>query len=149
MIYKLRHFENNFQIISSLGWGLIVLGIISFFVGPLPVSIIAIVIGALLVLLQLRGKRITVDTEKKSVIAGNETIKLINPTMVFMNEVKMSQTVSSRGSTTNVKMYFYKAFIHDGEYTIMISCNRSESRDLEKLEQIAKDLNVPFQKNFE
>lgn len=148
MIYRLRHFENNMQIVSSLGWILVIIGIITLFAGPIPAAVILILLGALLIWLQLRGKRITVDTEARVVKSGSEVISIKNPSQVFINEVRMSQTVNSRGSSTNVKMYFYKAYIQDGDNSILISCNRNDERDMEALKKIAKDLQIPFEKNY-
>lgn len=149
MKYHLRHFENNMQIVSSLGWVLIIVGLITLFVGPIPGAVILILLGVLLVWLQLRGKRITVDTSAKVVKSGGEIARINNPSLVFMKEVKISQRVNSRGSSTNVKMYFYKGYIQDGEESHLISCNRNDKRDMEALKQIAQDLSVPFEKNYE
>ncbi|WP_421764544.1 hypothetical protein [Ekhidna sp.] len=149
MIYRLRHFENNLQIVASLGWILVIVGVIALFVGPVPGAIILILLGAGLIWLQLRGKRIIVDTKNKLVKSGKSIHQLKNPTMVFINEVKLSQTVNSRVSSSHVKMYFYKAYIQDGENCILISCNRNDQRDMKTLKQIASDLRVPFEQNYE
>ena len=149
MKYKLRHFENNLQIVSSLGWILIIIGIIIFFTGPIPAGALSLLIGFLLVWFQYRGKTITVDTEAKNVKSGGNSIEISNPSMVYMNEVKVSQNVNSRGSSANVKMYFYKAYIQDGENSILISCNRNDQRDIKAIAAIANDLGVPFKQNYE
>ncbi|MEO9871932.1 hypothetical protein [Ekhidna sp.] len=149
MIYRLRHFENNMQIVSSLGWIFIIIGVVVLFVGPIPGAIFFITIGSFLVWFQLRGKRITVDTGNKLVKSGKDIIQLVEPSIVFMNEVRVSQTVNSRGSSTNVKMYFYKAYIQDGDNRALISCNRNDQRDMEAIKKIAEDLNVPFQQNYD
>ncbi|WP_420316267.1 hypothetical protein [Ekhidna sp.] len=148
MIYRLRHFENNHQIVSSLGWILVIVGIVVLFIGPIPGAIIFILIGAFLIWLQLRGKRITVDTEAKTVKAGGKTQKLSNPSLVFMKEIRMSQNINSRVNSANVKTYFYMAYIQDDTERILISCNRNDQRDLDKLKKIAGDLNIPFQLEY-
>ncbi|WP_462251699.1 hypothetical protein [Ekhidna sp.] len=149
MKFQLRHFENNNQIVSSLGWIFIIIGVITLFVGPFPGAIIFIVVGAALVWIQLRGKRIGVDTDAKLVTSGKETFDISNASLVYMNEVRVSQNVNSRGSSANVKMYFYKAFIQNGDENVLISCNRSEKRDMEAIKKIAEALQVPFQKNYD
>lgn len=150
MKYQLRHFENNMQMVASVGWIFVILGIIMVFVDSLALtgSIILIVIGAFLIWIQLRGKRITVDTNAKEVISGKEKTPIIHPSLVYMNEVRVSQNVNSRGSSANVKMYFYKAYIQDGENAILVSCNRNDQRDMNALKKIATDLQVPFQLNY-
>ncbi|MEP2951572.1 MAG: hypothetical protein ABJO91_16265 [Ekhidna sp.] len=137
------------QIVSSLGWIFIIIGVVVLFVGPIPGAIFFITIGSFLVWFQLRGKRITVDTGNKLVKSGKDIIQLVEPSIVFMNEVRVSQTVNSRGSSTNVKMYFYKAYIQDGDNRALISCNRNDQRDMEAIKKIAEDLNVPFQQNYD
>ena len=149
MVYELRHFENNFQIVASLGWGLVIIGIVILFTGPIPAGFLFIIIGAILIWIQLRGKRIYVNTKTKIVKSQGETFKISDPLMIFMREIRVSQNVNSRVSTTNVKMYFYKGYLQDGESKILISCNRNEKRDMEKLKQIASDLNIPFQLNYQ
>lgn len=149
MEYQLRHFENNFQIVSSLGWVFVIVGIIVLFVGPIPGAVILMSIGAFLIYIQLRGKRIKVDTDAKTVVSQGETTQLSTPSMLFIKEVRVSQNINSRVNSTNVKMYFYKAFIQDGDNFILISCNRNDNRDLDALKNIAKDLNIPFQQNYE
>ncbi|WP_436515459.1 hypothetical protein [Ekhidna sp. To15] len=148
MIYRLRHFENNMQIVSSLGWIMVIVGVITLFVGPIPGGLIFILLGAGLIWLQLRGKRIMVDTTSRTVKSGREITSIDNPSQVFMKEVRVSQTVNSRGSSANVKMYFYKAYIQDGDNNILISCNRNDQRDMEALKRIANDLKIPFEKNY-
>lgn len=150
MKFALRHFENNFQIISTLGWVFIIIGFITTFLElPLPGSLILIAIGAGLVWVQLRGKRIIVDTDAKTVKAGKETFDISNASSVFMNEVGVSQRVNSRVSSANVKMYFYKAFIQNGDEKVLISCNRNDKRDMESIQKIAEALQVPFTKNYD
>lgn len=148
MIYRLRYFENNFQILSSLGWILIFVGIVTVFTGPIPGGILFSGFGGLLVWLQLRGKRITVDTQSKTIKAGGKTIKLKKPTALVMREVNMSQTVNSIVNSANVKMHFYKACLLDEQKEHWISCNRKETRDLANLKRIAEELNIPFQQNY-
>lgn len=137
--------------VASVGWIFVILGIITVFVDSLALtgSVIMIVIGAFLIWIQLRGKRITVDTNTKEVISGKEKTPITNPSLVYMNEVRVSQNVNSRGSSANVKMYFYKAYIQDGDNAILISCNRDDQRDMDNIKKIAEDLKVPFQQNFE
>ncbi len=149
MTYQLRNFENNMQMLASIGWIFAIIGVVTCFVGPIPAAIFLLLFGFLLIWIQLRGKRITVDTNEKFVKSEGEKIGLSSPSMVYMNEVRVSQNVNSRGSTANVKMYFYKAYIQDGEQNILISCNRSDKRDMEVIQKIAKDLQVPFRKNYE
>ena len=148
MEYKLRHFENNNQMVASFGWIFVIVGIIALFFGSIPGAIILMVIGAFLAWLQLQGKRITVDTDAKVVKAGGDTIDISNASLVFMNEVLVSQNVNSRGSSANVKMCFYKAFIQLEDDNVLISCNRSEDRDMEAIKKIANDLQVSFQKKY-
>lgn len=149
MKYKLRHFENNWQALSSLGYVFIIIGIVNFFISPWPVAVVFLFLGIFCVWFQLRGKRILVDTDSKTVKSGGEVIQLKNPTSLYMNEVRVSQQVSSRGSSTNVKTYHYKAFIEDGDQNILISCNGNDSRDMQALRRIAEELGVPFHKNYE
>ncbi len=149
MKYQLRHFENNLQMMASVGWIFSIIGIIVFFTGPIPVAAFFLLIGILMIWLQLRGKRITIDTENRFVKSGRTSVKIVNPSMVFINEVRVSQNVNSRVNSANVKMYFYKAFIQDGENKILISCNRNENRDIEAIKKISEDLGIPFQKNYE
>ncbi len=149
MKFSLRHFENNFQIAASVGWIFVIIGIITIVAGPIPVALIFIVVGTNLIILQLRGKRIVVDTDAKTVKSGKETFDVSNTSLIFMNEVGVSQRVNSRASSANVKMYFYKAYIQSGDEKILISCNRSEKRDLESIQKIAEALQVPFQKNYD
>ncbi|MEP1032901.1 hypothetical protein [Ekhidna sp.] len=148
MTYRLRHFENNMQIVSSLGWILVIVGIITLFSGPIPAAAILMVFGAGLIWCQLRGKSITVDTKEKIIKSGNDIKAIKSPTMVYINEVQVSQNVNSRVQSANVKMYFYKAYIQDGEESHLISCNRNDTRDMEALENIAKDLQIPFEMNY-
>lgn len=148
MVYHLRHFENNYQIVASLGWVLAIGGVIALFVTPIPVGMYLLALGFLLIWWQLRGKRIAVDTSNKTIKAAGEVHPIHHPTSVFVNEVAVSQVVNSRGSSTTVKSYFYKGYLQDGEESRLISCNRSEQRDIQQLKQIADDLRVPFQKNY-
>ncbi|NQZ76280.1 MAG: hypothetical protein HRT61_09230 [Ekhidna sp.] len=148
MEYRLRHFENNWQIISSLGYLLIVLGIVNFFISPWAVGVVFLALGIFCVWFQLRGKRITVDTKDKTVKRGRDVIQLSNPTAIIMKEVRLSQNVNSRASTTTVKSYFYKAFIQDGDKSILISCNGNDKRDVETLNRIAEDLSIPFIRKY-
>ena len=149
MKYRLRHFEDRLQIISSLGIVFVVLGIINLFIGPIPLALFFLVAGVVLVWLQNRGRRITVDTQNKTVKAGGKITSVSNPVSVYLNESRVSQNVNSRVSSAKVKMYFYKGYIQDGENRILISCNRNDERDLEAMKSIAKDLGVPFEKTYE
>lgn len=135
--------------ISSLGIVFAVLGIINLFIGPFPMAIGFLILGVLLIWLQNRGRRITVNTNNKTVRVGGKISEITNPTGVYINEVKVSQNVYSRVSSANVRMYFYKGYIQDGENRILISCNRNDERDLEAMRAIAKDLGVPFEKTYE
>ncbi len=148
MKYQLRHFENNFQIVSSLGWVMIIVGIITLFIGPIPGAVVLILLGTLLIWIQIRGKRITVDTSARVIKSGGELVSINNPSSLFLKEVKVSQTVNSRVNSSNVKMYFYKAYIQDGEESHLISCNGDDKRDMESLKKIANDLQIPFEKNY-
>lgn len=148
MKYKLRHFENNYQIVSSLGWTLVILGAIFCFVGPFPIGLFFFGVGLLLIWFQLRGKRILVDTENKTVKGLGKEITLKNPQRIYLKEVRMRQNINSRTSSSSVKLYFYKAYIQDGNESILISCNRKASRDLDSLKQIATDLSVPFEQHY-
>ena len=148
MIYRLRNFENNYQILASLGWIFIIIGCVTLFTGPIPGGIILILIGAFFIWFQLRGKRIKVNTKELNVKSGRELIKLQNPEMVYINEVRMGQRVNSRVNSASVKMHFYKGYIKDGEKIILISSNRKETRDWDKLKAIASDLGVEFIRNY-
>lgn len=104
--------------------------------------------GTSMIWLQLRGKRIAVDTDQKIIKSAGKTHKIENPEKIILNEVKMSQTVNARVNSTNVKMYFYKAYLLDGDEKILLSSNRKEDRDIAKLKAIADDLCVELVKNY-
>jgi len=106
------------------------------------------VAGGILILLQLRGKRITVDTDKKIIKSFLSKVAIEHLTEVIVKKIKVNQRVNSRVSSSNVSMYFYKAYLKDGEQKHLISSNRKEKRDLEKLQAIANDLNIDFTKNY-
>ena len=148
MKYRLRNFENNFQIINSLGWVFVILSVILIFVKQSPGFLIFGLLGGLLIWIQLRGKRIVVDTIAKTVKSSNKTHNIQNPIEVYINEVKVSQTVNSRSQSSNVRIFFYKAYILDGKNRILLSSNRNEQRDLAKLGAIAKELGVELVKNY-
>ena len=134
--------------LNSMGWIFIIISLISVIVKGQPGILIIGLFGAGMIWLQLRGKRITVDTTKKVIKSGGKTHAIKSPHRIFMKEVKMSQTVNARVNSTNVRMYFYKAYLHDGKETILLSSNRKEDRDLEKLQAIALDLNIPLEKTY-
>ncbi|MEM7549510.1 MAG: hypothetical protein AAF363_07545 [Bacteroidota bacterium] len=148
MTYKLRVFNNNFQIINSLGWVLIIMSLIFLLIKGMPGVLIFAVVGGALIWLQLHGKRTIVDTSEKIVKSGSKVHRVTNPSLIFMNEVRVAQNVNSRVSTTSVQSYFYKAYLHEGEEKILLSSNRKEDRDLETLKSISKDLGIPFVKNY-
>ena len=88
------------------------------------------------------------DTAAKTIKNGSLAHSIKQPTKVFMNKQRYSQNVNSRVSSTNVKSYFYKAYLEDGEEKVLLSSNKSEERDLQKLQAIAMDLNIPFERNY-
>jgi len=149
MKYSLRNFENNLQMLNSTGWVLVIVSLILIATQQMPGFLIFTLIGAGMIWLQLRGKRIYVDTSAKTIKSAGKIRDIKNPSQVFMNEVKLSQRVNSRAQSTNVNMYYYKAYLQDGEEKVLLSSNRKESRDMEKLTAIAKDLGVEFHQNFQ
>lgn len=146
MKYRLRHFENNFQIVASTGWIIVLLSVVFLFLKQQPGFLILTIIGLAMILGQSRGKRIIIDTEKRTIRKGLKTIDIKHPSELLMKEVRVSQNVNSRVSTTTVKMRFYKAYLVDGDEKVLISCNRSADRDLQKLKAIANDLGIEFSK---
>ncbi|MEM0938965.1 MAG: hypothetical protein AAF600_07965 [Bacteroidota bacterium] len=88
------------------------------------------------------------DTSEKIVKSGSKTYNIIKPIQIYMNKVKMSQNVNSRVSSSNIKAYFYKAYLLDGGEKILLSSNRKEDRDLEKLVSITKEFGISFIKNY-
>lgn len=88
-----------------------------------------------------------VDTENRMIRKGRKTINIKHPTELFLKEVSVSQNVNSQVSTATIKMRFYKAYLVDGDEKILISCNRSADRDLQKLKAIANDLSLEFANN--
>ena len=148
MKYRLRNFENNFQIINSLGWVFVILSVILIFVKQSPGFLIFGLLGGMLIWIQLRGKRIVVDTIAKTVKSSNKTHNIQNPIEVYVTEAKVSQTVNSRSQSSNVRTFFYKAYLLNAEDRILLSSNRNEQRDLAKLDAIAKELGVELVKNY-
>ena len=148
MKYQLRNFENNFQMVSSLGWIFILVSIIFIVTKGMIGFLLFTAVGVLLVWWQQRGGRISVDTAAKTIKNGSLAHSIKQPTKVFMNKQRYSQNVNSRVSSTNVKSYFYKAYLEDGEEKVLLSSNKSEERDLQKLQAIAMDLNIPFERNY-
>lgn len=131
--------------VSSVGWLLIIMSVIFVFLKPAPGVLFFAVLGAGMVWLQLRGKRIHVDTATKTVNRGRHTHKIQDPVVIFINKVKVAQTVNARSQSTNVKTFFYKAYLLDGEAKVLLSSNRKVERDLKKLKDIAADLKVELQ----
>lgn len=148
MNYTLRNFDNNYQAVSSLGWVISLLSLILFFVAELDGFLLFIPLGILMILWQLRGKRVHLNTESKTIRKGTQTIQLKEPTRISINQVKMSQRVNSRVSSTQARQTFYKAYLQDGDENHVISSNRKEERDMEKLKAIAKDLGVELTINY-
>ena len=146
MTYKLRNFENNFQAVSSLGWIIVAMSLLLFFIKGMPGFLIFTMIGGLLIWWQLRGKRVIIDVSKRTIKKGLKTISIESPLQIIFKETSISQRVNSRVSSTTVQNYFYKAFLEMGEQKILISSNRKESRDFEKLKLIASDLGIDFVK---
>lgn len=89
-----------------------------------------------------------VDTDNRVVKNGKKSHQLTNPIHVIVNRVRMAQTVNSRVSSSNVSMFFYKGYIQDGEEKILISSNRSEKRDMQKLIDLAQALDVDLILNY-
>lgn len=148
MKYTLRNYENNFQIVASLGWLLVIMSVALLFIKGQPAVLVLGAVGGLLIWWQLRGKRVTVDTGSKTIKAGLKTIALNGPRQVLLKKIKVSQNLNSRGSTANVKSEFYVAFILDGDDRHQISSNRKPERDMDKLKQIADDLKVELVVNY-
>ncbi|MEM6737587.1 MAG: hypothetical protein AAF620_16110 [Bacteroidota bacterium] len=148
MTYTLRNFDNDFQIVNSLGWVLIVVSLVFLIIKGMPGYLIFAGIGAVLIWWQIRGKRIKVDTSEKTVKSGSKTYNIIEPIQIYMNKVMMSQNVNSRVSSSNIKAYFYKAYLLDRGAKILLSSNRKEDRDLEKLVSITQEFGITFIKNY-
>ena len=134
--------------LNSVGWIFIVISLIFLVVKQAPGVLIVTALGAGMIWLQLRGKRINVDTAQKTIKSGSKTHAITSPTQIFINEVRVSQNVNSRVQSSNVKMYFYKAYLQDEDEKILLSSNRKEERDLSKLKSIADDLRVELVKNY-
>lgn len=134
--------------LNSMGWILIILSLIFLFVKQAPDVLIVTVFGAGIIWLQLRGKRISLNTTQRTVRSEGKMHKIKKPERIFMNKVVLSQTVNARVNSTNVRMYFYKAYLLDGEEKILISSNRKEERDMAKLKAIADELRVELVKNY-
>ena len=105
-------------------------------------------LGAGMIWAQLRGKRVKVDTENRTVRSSGKVYALRNPEKIFMNKIRVSQNVNSRAQSANVKTYFYLAYLQDGDEKILLSSNRKEERDLDALKSIASDLDVDFVLNY-
>lgn len=148
MKYRLRNFENNLQILNSVGWVLVVVSLIVLVAKQQPGILLMTLIGAGLIWLQLRGKRIVVNTANKTVLSDGKIHSIEGVDKLYMNEVKVRQRVNSRAQSANISTYFYKAYIMVGEEKILISSNRKENRDMKKLEAIAKNLNITLIKNY-
>jgi len=148
MVYKLRNFENNYQVLASLGWFFVVMSVVLLFTKKVPTLILFATPGVLLILLQLRGKRVTVDTQNKTIKKGLKTIALNAPNRLFVNKVNLTQRVNSRASSTQAQHLFYKAFLQDGDEKIQISSNRKEERDMKTLKGIADELGIEFVLNY-
>ena len=148
MKYQLRNFQNNFQILNSVGWIFVIVSIVFIVVKQNLGYLIFGVFGAAMIWLQLKGKIVSVDTSKKIIKSGGKTHQILSPVQLYMNEVKVSQNVNSRAQTANIKTFFYKAYLQDGNESILLSSNRKETRDLERLKAIAKDLNIEFSQNY-
>ena len=148
MKHRLRHFENNFQMVASLGWIIALLSLVFLVIERMPGFLLLTLIGAIMILWQSRGKRIVVDTDKRIIKRFFKTSSIKNPSQVFIIRVRVSQNVNSRVSTTNVKTNFYKGYLMDGKDEIEISSNRKEMRDMDKLKAIASELGVPFTQNY-
>ncbi len=148
MKYQLRNFENNLQTVSSIGWVFIILSLIMLVAKQQPGYLIVTIFGTILVLLQLRGKRIAVDTEEKTITSSGNTHIIKSPNQIFINRVKVSQNVNSRAQSANVKTYFYKGFLQDGDEKVLLSSNRSEDRDMAKLKAIADEFRIELVKNY-
>ncbi len=148
MKYHLRNFENNFQIVSSLGWILIFVSLIFIVTKGMFGFLLFLLIGVLLVWWQLRGGRIIVDTQAKTIKSGKLLHQMKQPDRIFMNKQRFSQNVNSRVNTMNVHLHFYKAYLEDGDDKILLSSNKKEERDWKKLEQISKDLDIPLVRNY-
>lgn len=148
MKYRLRNFENNLQILNSAGWVLVVVSLIGVFAKQQPGILLMTLIGAGLIWLQLRGRRIVVDTANKTVLSDGLTHSIKSADKLYINEVKVRQRVNSRAQSANISTYFYKAYMMIGEEKILISSNRKEGRDMKKLQAIAKDLNIALIKNY-
>lgn len=134
--------------LNSMGWIFIIISLIFMIVKGKPAFLIVALFGVGLIWLQLRGKRIIVDTGERIIKAGGKTHKIKNPKKIYLKEVKMSQTVNARVSSSNVKTYFYKAYLLDGEDKILLSSNRKEERDMAKLKAIADELRVELEKKL-
>jgi len=106
------------------------------------------IVGLAMIWLQLKGKRVQVDTETRIIHFSGEKYKMDTPEKIFMNRIRISQNVNSRAQSTNVKTYFYKAYLQDGDEKILLSSNKAEGRDLEKLKAIARDLGIDFTLNY-
>ena len=149
MKYSLRNFDNNFQIINSTGWIFVLLSLALLIIKGAPGFLLIGLSGAGLIWFQLRGKRVSVDTSEKIVKSGGKIIQLTAPVKMYMNEVKVSQRVNARVNSADFKSYFYKAYLQQGDEKILLSSNRKPGRDMEKLKQIAQDLSIDFQVNFD
>ena len=105
MKYQLRNFENNFQMVSSLGWIFILVSIIFIVTKGMIGFLLFTAVGVLLVWWQQRGGRISVDTAAKTIKNGSSVHSITQPTKVFMNKQRYSQNVNSRVSSTNVILF--------------------------------------------
>ena len=148
MKYRLRNFENNFQMLNSMGWIFIGVSLVFLMIKQNPAMLIVTVFGAGMIWLQLKGKRIHVDTDAKTVKSDEGVHTIQHPTQIFMNEVTLAQRVNSRVNSANVRTRFYKAYLQDGEEKILLSSNRREERDWKKLEAIATDLKIDLVKHY-
>ena len=148
MKYQLRNFENNLQMVSSLGWIFIIISLIFLAIRQNPALLLVTVFGVAMVWIQMRGKRIAVDTKAKTIRSAGKTYQIRNPAQLFINEVRVRQNVNSRAQSANIKTYFYKAYLMDGGEKILLSSNRNDTRDMEALQSIANDLGVELVKNY-
>ena len=148
MQYTLRNFSNSFQIVNSTGWIFILLSIILIVIKGSFGFLMLALLGAGMIWAQLRGKRVKVDTENRTVRSSGKVYALRNPEKIFMNKIRVSQNVNSRAQSANVKTYFYLAYLQDGDEKILLSSNRKEERDLDALKSIASDLDVDFVLNY-
>lgn len=148
MKYTLRNFQNNFQVAASVGWIMVILSLVFLLIKGEPGVLIIGAIGGLVIYWQNRGKRIIVDTNEQFIKSGFSKEQIKDPQRIYINKVRISQNVNSHVSSANVKFYFYKAFLQDGEEKHLISCNRKEERDMERLKAIAKDLKIDLELNY-